>query len=34
MHVQIQLDLEEIAKKEITLADGSKQLVPYVGPVA
>ncbi|MBY0523082.1 MAG: clan AA aspartic protease [Gemmataceae bacterium] len=32
-HVQLQLGLEESAKKEITLADGSKQLVPYVGPV-
>jgi clan AA aspartic protease len=33
LHVQLQLDLEEIAKKEATLADGSKKLVPYVGPV-
>jgi clan AA aspartic protease len=33
MHVQIQLDLEEVAKKEVTLADGGKQLVPYVGPI-
>jgi clan AA aspartic protease len=32
-HVQIQLGLEEVAKKEATLADGSKTLVPYVGPV-
>ena len=32
-HVQIQLGLEEIDKKEVTLADGSKSLVPYVGPV-
>jgi clan AA aspartic protease len=32
-HVQIQLGLEEAAKKEATLADGSKRLVPYVGPV-
>jgi clan AA aspartic protease len=32
-HVQIQLDLEESGKKEVTLADGSKTLVPYVGPV-
>ncbi len=32
-HVQIQLGLEEIAKKEVTLADGSKKLVPYVGPI-
>lgn len=32
-HVQIQLGLEEIDKKEVTLADGGKKLVPYVGPV-
>jgi clan AA aspartic protease len=32
-HVQIQLGLEEVTKKEATLADGNKKLVPYVGPV-
>ncbi len=32
-HVRFQLKLEEIDKKEITLADGSKRLVPYVGPI-
>ena len=32
-HVQIQVELEETAKKEVTLADGSTKLVPYVGPV-
>ena len=32
-HVQIQLKLEEIDKKEVTLADGEKKLVPYVGPI-
>jgi len=32
-HVQIQLGLEEIDRKEATLADGSRKLVPYVGPV-
>jgi clan AA aspartic protease len=32
-HVQIQLELEEISKKEVTLANGANQLVPYVGPV-
>src|SRR5262245_17150852 len=32
-HVQVQLDLEEVTKKEATLADGNKKLVPYVGPV-
>ena len=32
-HVQMQLGLEEISKKEVILADGSQRLVPYVGPV-
>jgi len=32
-HVQVQLQLEEIDSKEVTPADGSKKLVPYVGPV-
>ncbi len=32
-HVGIQLDLEEIDKKEVTLADGTNKLVPYAGPV-
>ncbi len=32
-HVQIQLRLEAIDNKEVTLADGSKKLVPYVGPI-
>lgn len=32
-HIQIQLGLEEIDKKEVTLADGSTKLIPYVGPV-
>ncbi len=32
-HVQIQLGLRESGQKEVTLADGSKKLVPYVGPV-
>jgi clan AA aspartic protease len=32
-HVQVQLELEESGKKEITLADESKKSVPYVGPV-
>lgn len=32
-HVQIQLALEEIAQKEVTLADGGRKLVPYVGPI-
>lgn len=32
-HIQLQLQLEEIDKKEVTLADGSHKLVPYVGPI-
>ncbi len=32
-HVQIQLCLEEINKKEVILADGSRRLIPYVGPI-
>lgn len=32
-HISIQLELDEIDRKEVTLADGSQKLVPYVGPV-
>lgn len=32
-HIKIQLELDEIDKKEVTLADGSRKLVPYVGPI-
>src|SRR5436309_1622622 len=32
-HVQIQLKLEAIDGKEVTLADGSKKVVQYVGPI-
>jgi clan AA aspartic protease len=32
-HIQIQLKLEAIDNKEVTSADGSKKLVPYVGPI-
>ncbi|MCF6289035.1 MAG: clan AA aspartic protease [Proteobacteria bacterium] len=32
-HVAIQLDLQEAEKREVTLADGSKKKVPYVGPI-
>ena len=32
-HIKIQLNLEELEKREITIADGRKRLVPYVGPV-
>lgn len=32
-HVAIQLNLSEREKREVTLADGSKRLMSYVGPV-
>jgi len=32
-HVQQRLHLEAISEKEVTLADGSKRRVPYVGPI-
>jgi clan AA aspartic protease len=32
-HIRLQLALEESGTKEITLADGSKKMVPYVGPI-
>jgi clan AA aspartic protease len=32
-HVAIQLQLDELEKREITIADGSMRLVPYMGPI-
>jgi clan AA aspartic protease len=32
-HIALQLKLEELEKREVTLADGRKRLVPYVGPL-
>jgi clan AA aspartic protease len=32
-HIRLQLRLEEYDRKEVTLADGSKRMIPYVGPV-
>jgi clan AA aspartic protease len=32
-HIRLQLQLEESAKKEVTLADGSRRMIPYVGPI-
>ena len=32
-HVQIQLRLEPIDSKEVALADGTRKIVPYVGPI-
>ena len=31
--IQARLQLEEKARKEVTLADGTRTLVPYVGPI-
>ena len=33
-HIAIQLDLDEHDRREVTLADGSKQLLSYKGPLA
>lgn len=32
-HVRIQLDLQESERREVTIANGKKEVVPYVGPV-
>jgi clan AA aspartic protease len=32
-HIQVQLGLQEVEKREATLADGSRRLTSYVGPV-
>lgn len=32
-HVALQLQLEELEQREVTLADGRRHLVPYVGPL-
>jgi len=32
-HVAVQLKLDELEKREVTFADGSKKSVPYVGPI-
>lgn len=32
-HVRMQLQLDAVDDKEVTLADGSRKLVPYVGPI-
>jgi clan AA aspartic protease len=31
--IRLRLALEEVSQKEVTLADGSKKMVPYVGPI-
>ena len=32
-HIAVQLQLKEYDKREVTIADGSKKLVHYVGPI-
>lgn len=32
-HIRLQLQLDEQGQKEVTLADGSKKMVPYAGPL-
>ena len=32
-HVAIQLGLDELEKRQVTVADGSTHLVPYAGPI-
>ena len=32
-HISVQMGLEEIEKREVTVADGKSLVVPYVGPV-
>ena len=32
-HIAFQLKLKQLEEREVTIADGSKRLVPYVGPV-
>jgi clan AA aspartic protease len=32
-NIRQQLRLDEIDRKEVTLADGSKRMIPYVGPI-
>ena len=32
-HLAIQLQLEELERREVTLADGSSRSLPYVGPI-
>ena len=32
-HIALQLGLEELYRREVTTADGTKQVCPYVGPI-
>jgi len=33
-HIAIQLELEELYRREVTTADGKRHLVPYMGPLS
>lgn len=33
-HIAVQLKLDEFDRREVTLADGSRRLISYVGPLA
>ncbi len=32
-HIALQLELDELYKREVTIANGNRELVPYMGPV-
>lgn len=32
-HIAIQLNLKQLEEREVTIADGSRRIAPYVGPV-
>jgi clan AA aspartic protease len=32
-HIALQLNLNELEQRQVTLADGSKRLMPYAGPI-
>lgn len=32
-HVKIQLNLRELERREVTVANGNREVVPYVGPI-
>lgn len=32
-HIAVQLELDTLGQREVTIADGKKRLCPYVGPV-
>jgi len=32
-HIALQLELEELYKRDVTTADGKEQVCPYVGPI-